>query len=62
MRRSWPASNTTATGDKTYTVSKGDTLGTIAKKYSVSVADLKKWNNLSSDNVKIDEVLKVSGN
>lgn len=57
-----PASNTTAAGDKTYTVSKGDTLGVIAKKYSVSVADLKKWNNLSSDNVKIDQVLKVSGN
>jgi len=57
-----PASNTTAAGDKTYTVSKGDTLGVIAKKYSVSVADLKKWNNLSNDNVKIDQVLKVSGN
>jgi len=50
-----------ATG-QTYTVSKGDTLGVIAKKYSVSVADLKKWNDLSSDNVKIDQVLKVSGN
>jgi len=57
-----PASNTTATGDKTYTVSKGDTLGVIAKKYSVTVAQLKQWNNLSNDNVKIDQVLKVSGN
>ncbi|WP_109125138.1 substrate-binding domain-containing protein [Dyella sp. C11] len=51
-----------AAAGQTYTVSKGDTLGTIAKKYSVSVADLKKWNDLSSDNVKIDQVLKVSGN
>lgn len=57
-----PASNTTATGDKTYTVGKGDTLGVIAKKYSVTVAQLKQWNDLSSDNVKIDQVLKVSGN
>jgi len=51
-----------AASGQTYTVSKGDTLGVIAKKYSVSVADLKKWNDLSSDNVKIDQVLKVSGN
>jgi len=57
-----PAAEKAAASGQTYTVSKGDTLGVIAKKYSVSVADLKKWNDLSSDNVKIDQVLKVSGN
>jgi phosphate transport system substrate-binding protein len=57
-----PAAEKTAAAGQTYTVSKGDTLGVIAKKYSVSVADLKKWNDLSSDNVKVDQVLKVSGN
>lgn len=51
-----------AASGQTYTVAKGDTLGVIAKKYSVSTAQLKQWNNLSSDNVKIDQVLKVSGN
>jgi phosphate transport system substrate-binding protein len=57
-----PVADKAAASGQTYTVSKGDTLGVIAKKYSVSVADLKKWNDLSSDNVKIDQVLKVSGN
>ena len=57
-----PAAEKAAASGQTYTVSKGDTLGVIAKKYSVSVADLKKWNDLSSDNVKIDQVLNVSGN
>ncbi|KLD64297.1 LysM peptidoglycan-binding domain-containing protein [Dyella japonica] len=57
-----PAAEKAAASGETYTVSKGDTLGLIAKKYSVTTAQLKKWNNLSSDNVKIDQVLKVSGN
>lgn len=48
-----------ASGDKVYTVSKGDTLSVIAKKYSVSVADLRGWNSLKNDNVKIGQVLKV---
>lgn len=45
--------------DKTYTVVKGDTLSVIAKKYSVTVADLRSWNSLKNDNVKIGQVLKV---
>lgn len=57
-----PAAASASAAGETYTVSKGDTLGTIAKKYSVTVAQLKEWNHLSSDNVKIDQVLKVSGN
>lgn len=48
-----------ATGDKTYIVAKGDTLSVIAKKNSVTVADLRSWNDLKSDNVKIGQVLKV---
>jgi phosphate transport system substrate-binding protein len=57
-----PAAEKAGASGQTYTVSKGDTLGLIAKKYSVTTAQLKQWNNLSSDNVKIDQVLKVSGN
>lgn len=57
-----PAAEKSAAAGQTYTVSKGDTLGTIAKKYSVTVAQLKDWNHLSSDNVKVDQVLQVSGN
>lgn len=57
-----PAAEKTAAAGQTYTVAKGDTLGAIAKKYSVTVAQLKDWNHLSSDNVKLDQVLQVSGN
>lgn len=51
-----------AASGQTHTVSKGDTLGTIAKKYSVTVAQLKDWNHLPNDNVKLGQVLQVSGN
>jgi len=45
---------------KTHTVEKGDTLGGIAKKYSVSVSDLRSWNGLKNDMVRLGQVLKVS--
>ncbi|WP_114240575.1 substrate-binding domain-containing protein [Dyella sp. C9] len=47
---------------QTHTVVKGDTLSTIAQKYSVTVAQLKSWNHLTSDTLKLDQVLQVSGN
>lgn len=43
-----------------YIVQKGDNLTAIAKKYDVSVEDLKKWNNLSDNNVKLESKLKVA--
>lgn len=43
----------------TYKVRKGDTLGKIAKKYKVSVKNLKKWNNLKNNTIKIGRVLKI---
>ncbi len=33
----------------TYTIRKGDTLGGIAARHKVKVADLKRWNSLSGD-------------
>ena len=45
---------------KTYKVIKGDTLSKIATKYSTSVANLKKWNNLSSDTIRVNQLLIVS--
>ncbi|MGX7233428.1 LysM peptidoglycan-binding domain-containing protein, partial [Enterococcus italicus] len=44
----------------TYTVVKGDYLSTIANKYGVTVAQLKSWNNLSSDLILIGQRLKVN--
>lgn len=43
----------------TYTVKSGDTLSKIAKKHNVSVADIKKWNNLKNDLIKVNQKLKI---
>jgi membrane-bound lytic murein transglycosylase D len=48
--------------DSEYTVQKGDNLGNIAKKFSVSLTDLKEWNQLLSQNVALGKVLIVAKN
>lgn len=45
----------------TYTVKKGDTLGKIAEMHKCTVAQIKQWNNLSSNNIQIGQKLKVKG-
>ncbi|MBR4562680.1 MAG: LysM peptidoglycan-binding domain-containing protein [Bacteroidales bacterium] len=42
-----------------YKIKKGDTLTKIANKYHVSVADLKKWNNLKNDNIREGQTLTI---
>jgi membrane-bound lytic murein transglycosylase D len=46
----------------TYKVRRGDYLGRIANKYKVSVTNLKRWNNLRSNNVKVGQRLKIYTN
>ena len=53
-----PATATASGGS--YTVSKGDTLSAIARKHSVSVSDLRKWNDLKNDNLRVGQTLKLS--
>ena len=43
----------------TYTVKSGDTLSRIARKYHVTVNDIKKWNNLKSDFIRDQQKLKI---
>lgn len=45
----------------TYVVKSGDTLYSIAKKYDVSVDDLKSVNNLTSNTLSVGKVLKIPG-
>lgn len=42
-----------------YTVKKGDNIGNIAKANNVTIDELKKWNNLTSNNIKVGEKLKI---
>lgn len=43
----------------THKVKSGESLSTIAKKYKVTIAELKSWNSLSSDKLQIGKSLKV---
>ena len=42
-----------------YKIKKGDTLTKIATRHHVSVADLKKWNNLKNDNIREGKTLTI---
>lgn len=41
-------------------VKRGETLGAVAMRYRVSIAQLKRWNNMKSDRLAIGQNLKVS--
>lgn len=45
-----------------HTVTKGESLYSIAKKYSVTVKDLKTWNHLTSDNTRAGSTLIIAHN
>ncbi|HEX5306551.1 MAG TPA: substrate-binding domain-containing protein [Dyella sp.] len=53
------AYGSTPAGGTSYKVSSGDTLSSIARKHSVDVAELRRWNHLSSDNLKVGQVLVI---
>ena len=54
------SSSTASTRPKTHTVKRGDSLSSIALKYSMSVAELKKLNKLKSNVAVLGRKLKVS--
>jgi len=53
------ATSTSPSDAKEHVVQKGDTLSSIAKSYGVTVADLKKANNLAGDDIKIGQKLVI---
>ena len=46
-------------GSIKYKIKRGDTLSKIASKYHVSVANLKKWNNLKNDHIREGQTLII---
>lgn len=48
------------TKTKEYTVQKGDNLGLIAKKHNTTIENLREWNSIEGNNIKLDETLIVS--
>lgn len=43
----------------THVVKKGETLGKIASKYSVTIADVRKWNKLNGSRIVVGQKLKI---
>ena len=50
---------TNAPGNITYTVQKGDNLYSIARKYNTTVNEIKRKNNLTSNNLSIGQQLII---
>ena len=48
-----------STKKTTYTVKKGDNLGKIASRYGVSINNLKRWNRMKSNNVRVGQRLTI---
>ncbi|MDG1276634.1 MAG: LysM peptidoglycan-binding domain-containing protein [Algoriphagus sp.] len=53
-------SNPTPSSFATYRVKSGDVLGSIASRHGVTVSQIKQWNNLSSNLIKVGQQLKVA--
>jgi membrane-bound lytic murein transglycosylase D len=57
--RAAPASKTTTL---TYRVRTGDTLSKIADKFDVTIAEIKRWNNLRGSSIGVGDRLKIHRN
>jgi membrane-bound lytic murein transglycosylase D len=51
--------SSSASTTKTHVVKKGETLGSIAKKYGCTAADIKKWNGMKSNTVVVGKKLVI---
>ncbi|MDY6991630.1 MAG: LysM peptidoglycan-binding domain-containing protein, partial [Pseudomonadota bacterium] len=55
-----PKSLLSSPNQSVYTVRSGDTLYSIANRYNVQVAELKQWNQLSSNELSVGTVLQLT--
>lgn len=56
------ATLTASTHTATYRVKSGDVLGKIAQRYNISVTDLKNWNGINGNLIKVGQVLHIRQN
>ncbi|MFL2146578.1 LysM peptidoglycan-binding domain-containing protein [Desemzia sp. FAM 24101] len=56
---STPTNASTSTANKKYTIASGDTLSGLALSFDVSIAQLKDWNNLTSDLIFVGQQLNI---
>jgi LysM repeat protein len=61
-RSSAPASQSVESPKTLHSVKSGESLGSIAAKYHCSIAELMKWNNLSSQKILVGQKIKVVAN
>ncbi len=54
-----PSQPANSSNQTTYKVRRGDTLYGIGLRYNVSINDIKRWNNLTSDIIYVDQVLNI---
>ena len=54
-----PTTQKPADGTVYHDIMKGDTLFSIARKYNTTVTNIKKWNNMPDDTVKVGQKLRV---
>lgn len=54
-----PPSTPAASTSETYRVVSGDTLSGISQRHGISITQLMNWNNLTSSNIRVGQVLKV---
>lgn len=47
---------------KKHVVKSGETLYSISRMYGVSISDIKIWNNLESESLKVGQILEIKGN
>ena len=60
MLPSTSSSSASSAPTGTYTVKSGDTLSGIATRHGVTVNQLKQWNGLTSNNIKVGQKLKLN--
>lgn len=58
-KKTGPSTSSGTVKTQYYKIKKGDTLSKIASKYHVKVSDLKRWNNLKSDKIRVGQTLII---